>query len=118
VNFQLILLHTSYIFQHFEPIKYDNGVLGFLYAFETNDPKMTINLDEFSLISKSMMQQIPIQFLQPNGVCIRMIFYYYTLIDILKDNSNSQLNFIISLLNTFNTNITQKTRFKIMFNMY
>jgi hypothetical protein len=41
VNFQLILLHIAYISQHFEPIKYDNGVL------ETNYPKMTINLDEF-----------------------------------------------------------------------
>ncbi len=48
VNFQLILLHIVYISQHFEPIKYDNCVFGFLHAFETNDPKMTINLDEFS----------------------------------------------------------------------
>ncbi len=64
VNFQFILLHITYMCQHFEPIKYDNGVLGFLHA-----------LDEFSLISKSMMQQLPIQFLQPNCVYWNDFFF-------------------------------------------
>jgi hypothetical protein len=119
VNFQLILLHIAYISQHVEPIKYHNGVLGFLRAFETNDPKMTINLDDFSLIFKSMMQQLPIQFLQPNCVCIRMILLLLYVNRHFEIQFKLQLNSIISLFNTScNTNITQKTTFKIMFNMY
>jgi hypothetical protein len=34
-------------FQHFEPIEYVNGVDRFLPSFETNAPKILINLDDF-----------------------------------------------------------------------
>ncbi len=50
VDFQSIPLHITYNSQHFESIDYDNGVPRFSHALEPNDPKMTINLDEFSLI--------------------------------------------------------------------
>ncbi len=37
----------SLSFQHLEPIEYVNGVARFLPSFETNAPKILINLDEF-----------------------------------------------------------------------
>ncbi len=40
-GFQSIPLHIIYNFQHFESIKYDNGVPRFFHAFEPNDPKVT-----------------------------------------------------------------------------
>jgi hypothetical protein len=55
VDFQSILLHIRYNFQHFEPIEYDNGELRFFHDFEPNDPKVTINLDEVPLISYSIV---------------------------------------------------------------
>ncbi len=60
VDFQFIPLHITYNFPHFEPIEYDNGVHRFFHAFEPRDPKMTINLDEFPLLT---VQQFPLQIL-------------------------------------------------------
>ncbi len=66
MNFQSIPIHIAYNFKHFEPIEYDNGAHKFFHAFEPNDPKVTINLDEFPLFLESTMQQFPLQILQPN----------------------------------------------------
>jgi hypothetical protein len=46
-----------------------NGVLRFLHACETNDPKVIIKLNEFSYFSKSMMCEPPIQVLDSN-LCV------------------------------------------------
>jgi len=55
VDFQSILLRIGYNSQHFEPIEYDNGELRFFHDFEPNDLKVTVNLDEFPLISDSIV---------------------------------------------------------------
>ncbi len=60
MDFQSIPLHIAYSSQHYEPIEYDNGVLKKFHAFEPNDPKVTINLDEFPLILESIVQQYPL----------------------------------------------------------
>ncbi len=96
VNFQSIPLHITYNFHHFELIDYDNGVLRFFHAFEPNDPKMTINLDEFPLILESIVQQFALQTPQPN-----LCFYWNenlnsTLMDILTNNWNLSLDYVIS----------------------
>ncbi len=84
-------------------------MLRFFHAFEPNDPKVTINLDEFPLILESTVQQSPIQTFQPN-----LLFYWNeildsTLIDILKNNWNLLLDYVVSIFNTScNTSITKK----------
>ncbi len=55
VDFQSILLHIGYNSPHFEPIKYDNRERRFFHDFEPNDLEVTINLDEFPLISYSIV---------------------------------------------------------------
>jgi hypothetical protein len=55
MDFQSIPLHVIYNSQHFEPIEYVNGVHNVLHVFETNNPKMIINLDKFLSCSKSMI---------------------------------------------------------------
>jgi hypothetical protein len=47
MNFQSIPLHITYNFQHFEPIQYVNGLFRFLFTFQINDPKITIDLNDF-----------------------------------------------------------------------
>jgi len=56
MDFQSIPLHMVYNFQHFEQIEYFNGVPWSLYIFQTNHPKVIINLNEFPYLSKSTMQ--------------------------------------------------------------
>jgi hypothetical protein len=53
VDFPSIPLLIAYNSQHFEPIEYDNCVPRFFHTFEPNDPKVTINLDEFPLATIS-----------------------------------------------------------------
>jgi hypothetical protein len=56
MDFQSIPLHITYSSQHFEPIQYVNGLFKSLPTFPVNDPKVTIHLDDFLFISKSVMQ--------------------------------------------------------------
>ncbi len=44
-------------FQQFEPIQYANGLFKSLPIFQVNDPKVTINFDDFSCLLESMVQQ-------------------------------------------------------------
>jgi hypothetical protein len=52
MDFQSIPLHIMYISQHFEPIQYVNGLFRSLPTFQINDPKVTIDLDDFSSFSE------------------------------------------------------------------
>jgi len=57
MNFQSIPLHIVYSFQHFVPIEYVNGLFRYLFIFQTNDPKVHINLDDFPSFSELMMSK-------------------------------------------------------------
>ncbi len=100
-----------YNFQHFEPIQYVTGLFKSLSTFQINDPKVTIDLNEFPSISKLMVQQPPIQLSQ-----LATWFYWnekfdYALMDILKDNWDSPLEYVVSLFNIFcNINIILKIK--------
>jgi len=61
-SFQSIPLHIVHNFQHFEPIEYVNGLLQYLFIFQTNDLKIHINLDDFPSFSELMMPKLHIQF--------------------------------------------------------
>jgi hypothetical protein len=79
-------LHISYSFQHSEPIQYVISLFRSLLTFQINDPKVTIDLNDFPSFSKSMVQEPPIQLSQ-----LATCFYWnekfdYALMDILKDN--------------------------------
>jgi hypothetical protein len=79
-------LHISYSFQHSEPIQYVISLFRSLLTFQINDPKVTIDLNDFPSFSKSMVQGPPIQLSQ-----LATCFYWnekfdYALMDILKDN--------------------------------
>ncbi len=56
MDFQSIPLHITYSFQNFKPIQYGNGLSKFWPTFQVNDPKVTIDLDDFSSLSESMAQ--------------------------------------------------------------
>ncbi len=77
--------------------------------FQVHDSKVNIDLDDFLFISKLMMQQPPIQLLQ-----LTTHFYWneksnYALMDILKNNWDSPLEYIVSFFNaSCNTNIPKK----------
>jgi hypothetical protein len=109
IDFQSIPLHITYNSQHFEPIQYGIGLSRSLFTFQVNDFKVTIDLDDFASFSKSMMQQPRIQLLQ-----LSTHFYWnenfdYALMDILKNNWDSPLEYVVSLFTTScNTNITKK----------
>jgi hypothetical protein len=60
-----IPLHITYNFQHLELIQYVNNLFRSLLTFQINDPKVTIDLDDFPFLLKSMVQQYPIQLSQP-----------------------------------------------------
>ncbi len=81
----------------------------FIFTFETNDPKVIINLNEFSFLSKPMVWQPRIQ-ISNSKLC----FYWnenfvFTLMNMLKDNFISPLDCVISLFNTScNANVTKK----------
>jgi len=64
MDFQSIPLHISYNYQHFEPIQHVSGLFRSLLTFQNNDPKVTIDLDDFPSFSKLVVQQPPIQLLQ------------------------------------------------------
>ncbi len=55
--FQSIPLHITYNSQHFELIQKFNGLSRSLLTFQINDPKITIDLDDFLSLLKSMVQQ-------------------------------------------------------------
>jgi hypothetical protein len=56
MDFQSIPLHITYNSQHFEPIQYVNGLFRSLVIFQINDSKVTIDLNDFPSLSKSMIQ--------------------------------------------------------------
>jgi len=56
MGFQSIPLHIAYNYQHFEPIQYVNGLFKSLLTFQINDPKVTIDLNDFLSLSKSVVQ--------------------------------------------------------------
>ncbi len=90
-----------YNFQHFEPIQYVNGLFRSLPTFQVNDFKVNIDLDDFPSLSESMMQQPSIQLSQ-----LTTHFYWnenfdFALMDILKNNWDSPLEYVVSLFNTF-----------------
>jgi hypothetical protein len=98
MDFQSI--HITYNFQHFEPIQYGNGLSRSLPTFQVNDPKVTINLNDFSSFSKLVVQQ---PFIQLSQLVVH--FYWneknnFALMDILKYNWASPLEYVISLFNT------------------
>ncbi len=47
MDFQSIPLHITYSSQHFESIQYVNGLSRFLPTFQINNPKVTIDLNDF-----------------------------------------------------------------------
>jgi hypothetical protein len=55
MDFQSILLHITYSSQHFEPIQYVSNLSKSLLTFQINDPKVTIDLDDFPSLSELMM---------------------------------------------------------------
>ncbi len=71
MDFESTPLHITYSFQHFEIIQYVNGLSKFLLTYQINDPKVTINLNDFPYLSKLMVQQPPIQLWQ-----LAMHFYW------------------------------------------
>jgi hypothetical protein len=79
-----------------------------LPTFQVNDSKVIIDLDDFSYLLKLVVQQPPIQLSQ-----LITGFYWnenfdYALKDILKDNWDSSLEYVVSLFNIFyNINITK-----------
>jgi hypothetical protein len=87
-------------------------------TFEINDPKVTIDLNVFPSLLKSVVQQPPIQLSQPVARFYWNEKFDYALMDILKDNLDSLLEYVISLFNTScNINIILK-KLKIIFNIY
>jgi hypothetical protein len=64
MDFQSIPLHIACSFQHFEPLQYVNCLCRFWPTFQVNNIKVTINLDDFSSLSKLVVQQPPIQLSQ------------------------------------------------------
>jgi hypothetical protein len=71
-----------------------------LLTFEINDPKVTIDLDDFPSLLKLVVHQPPIQLSQPVTHFYWNEKFDYALMDILKDNWDSLLEYVISLFNT------------------
>jgi hypothetical protein len=95
MDFQSTPLQILYSSQHFEPIHYVNGLFRSLPTFQVNDSKVNIDLNDFLSLSKSMMQQPPIQLLQ-----LRTHFYWnenfdYALMDNLKNIWDSPLEYVV-----------------------
>jgi hypothetical protein len=63
MDFQSILLQITYSSQHFEPNQYVDGLFRSLLTFQINDLKVTIDLNDFSSLLESMVQQPSIQLL-------------------------------------------------------
>ncbi len=64
MDFQSISLHITYNFQHFELIQHVNGLSRSLPTFQVNDSKVTMDWNDFSSLSRLVMQQPLIQLLQ------------------------------------------------------
>ncbi len=82
-----------------------------MLTFQVNDSKVTIDFNDFLSFLESMVQQSPIQLLQ-----LTTHFYWNenfdsVLMDILKDNWDSPLEYVVSSFNiSCNTNITIKNK--------
>ncbi len=117
MDFQSIPFHVLYNFQHFEPIQYVNGLFRSSPIFQVNNSKVSIDLNDFRSLLELVMQQPPIQLMQLTCFYWNEIFDY-VLMDILKNNWDSSLGYIVSLFNTScNTNIIFK-KLEIIFNTY
>ncbi len=111
MDFQSIPLHITYNSQHFQPIQYVNGLSSFWPIFQVNDSKVTIDLGDFPSLLESTMQQPCIQLSQQTTSFHWNEKFDYVLIDFLKNNWESPLEYVVSLFKTScNTNITKKTR--------
>ncbi len=79
-----------------------------MFTYQIHDPKITIDLDDFPYLSKSMVQQPLIQLWQ-----LVTHFYWngkfdYASMNILKNNWDSPSEYVVSLFDIFcNTNITK-----------
>jgi hypothetical protein len=60
MDFQSIPLHILYKSQHFEPIQYVNGLYRSSPTFQINNPKVSIDLNDFQFLLELVMQQPPI----------------------------------------------------------
>jgi hypothetical protein len=63
MDFQSIPLHITYSFQHFKLIQYVNSLFRSLPTFQINDPKVTIDLNDFQLLR--------------NQCCNKLLFNYH-----------------------------------------
>jgi len=116
INFKSIPLHIAYNFQHVEPIQYVNGLFRSLPTFQINDPQVTIDLDDFPSLLESMVQQPPIQLSQLDTCFYWNENFDYALMDILKNNWDSPLEYVVSLFNNYcNKNITKRIRNHIQY---
>jgi len=105
VDFQFIPLHITCNPQHFEPIQYVNGLFKSSPTFQLNDSKINIDLNDFPSFLESMMQQPPIQLSQLTTSFYGNEIFDYTIMDILTNNWDSPLEYVVSLLNNYyNTN--------------
>jgi hypothetical protein len=95
MDFQSIPLHITYSFQHFEPIQYVNGLSKSLLTYQSNDPKITINLNGFPYLSKLMVQQPPIELWQLTTHFYCNEKFDSALMNILKDNWDSPLEYVV-----------------------
>jgi hypothetical protein len=75
MDFQSIPLHIVYCSQHFEPIQCVNNLSRSLTTFQINDPKVTMILDDFPLLSKLVVQQLFTQLSQLVTHFIRINFF-------------------------------------------
>ncbi len=111
--FNLSFIYITYSSQHFELIQYVSGLSRFLFTYQVNDPKVIIDLDDFPSLLKSVVQQPCIQLWQ-----LTTHFYWngkfdFELMNMLKNNWDSPLEYVVSLFNTScNTNII-KNNFKL-----
>jgi hypothetical protein len=64
MDFQSIPLHITYNLQHFKLIQHVNGLFKSLPTFQVNDSKVTMDWNDFSSLSRLVMQQPLVQLLQ------------------------------------------------------
>jgi hypothetical protein len=87
-----------------------------LPTFRINDPKVTIDLDDFPFFLELVVQQPPIHLSQLDTNFYWNEIFYYALMDILKNNWDSPSEYVVSLFNnSCNTNITKKNRNRIQY---
>jgi hypothetical protein len=86
MDFQSICLHIVYNSQHFEPIQYVNGLSRSLPIFQVNNPKVSIDLNDFLSLLELVMQQPPIQLSQLTTCFYWNEIFDYVLMDLLKNN--------------------------------